>query len=96
MDELIKFGTFPDRKLDIFIESTEDKVIVKFKDNAGGIKDDIIDHVFDAFKSTKESSCMGVGLNIAKKIVNDNDGEIIAYNENGGAVFEVTLPLYKG
>jgi C4-dicarboxylate-specific signal transduction histidine kinase len=96
MDELIKMNNFIDRHLDIFIDSDEQSVSVKFKDNAGGIKSEILEHVFDAFKSTKESSGMGVGLNIAKKIVNDNDGEIQAYNEDGGAVFEVILPLYKG
>ncbi len=96
MDELIKMSNFGDRHLNIFIESNDENVIVKFKDNAGGIKHEIIEHVFDAFKSTKESSGMGVGLNIAKKIVNDNDGEIKAYNEDNGAIFEVILPLYKG
>ena len=92
MDELMKMGEFDDRRLDIFIENIEnDKVKVRFKDNAGGIKDDIIDKIFDAFKSTKESSGMGVGLNIAQKIVHENDGTIVAYNEDGGAVFEVIL-----
>lgn len=96
MDELIKINHFTDRYLNIFIDSDDDNVRIRFKDNAGGIKDEILEHVFDAFKSTKESSGMGVGLNIAKKIVNDNDGEIQAYNEDSGAVFEVILPLYKG
>ena len=32
---------------------------------------------------------MGVGLNVAKKIIDDQNGEMIAYNEDGGAVFEV-------
>jgi C4-dicarboxylate-specific signal transduction histidine kinase len=92
MDELIKKGQFADRQLIITIENLNNMIVVKFKDNAGGIGAGIIDHIFDAFKSTKESSGMGVGLNIAKRIVDENDGTIKAYNEDVGAVFEVTLP----
>lgn len=94
MDELIKKGQFSDRQLVITVENFNNLLVVKFKDNAGGINPSIIEHIFDAFKSTKESSGMGVGLNIAKKIVDENDGTIKAYNEDDGAVFEVTFPLY--
>lgn len=93
MDELIKKEQFGDRQLVITIDTIDDRIVVRFKDNAGGIEDGIINHIFDAFKSTKESSGMGVGLNIAKRIVDENDGIIKAFNEDGGAVFEVSLPL---
>jgi C4-dicarboxylate-specific signal transduction histidine kinase len=66
-------------------------VIVKFKDNAGGIKEDIIDKIFDPFVSTKQHSGMGVGLNIAKKIIDEQEGTILAYNKDDGAIFEVRL-----
>ncbi len=92
MDELLKYKEFKDRRLDIFISHTSDnKVKVIFKDNAGGIKNDIIDHIFEPFKTTKESSGMGVGLNVAQKIISENDATIKAYNEDGGAVFEIVL-----
>jgi len=92
MDELQKFKGFEDRRLDISIENIENnKIKIKFKDNAGGIKDEIIDNVFEAFKSTKESSGMGVGLNIAQKIIHENDSTIRAYNEDEGAIFEIIL-----
>ena len=91
MDELQKYKNFNDRRLDISIESIDNKIKIRFKDNAGGIKDEIIDHVFDAFKSTKESSGMGVGLNIAQKIILENNSTIKAYNEDDGAVFEIVL-----
>jgi C4-dicarboxylate-specific signal transduction histidine kinase len=92
MDELIKMENFNSRRLDIFIKNIDDnKVSIIFKDNAGGIDDSIIDKVFEPFKSTKTSSGMGIGLNIAQKIVHDNDATIRAYNEDGGAVFEVVI-----
>ena len=92
MDELMKNKDMSSNRLDIIIENTDDnKVRVKFKDNAGGIPDEIKDTLFEAFKSTKESSGMGVGLNVAQKIVFENNGTIEAYNEDDGAVFEIVL-----
>jgi len=89
LDELIKVEKFDNRRLDISIIENDDEVKVSFKDNAGGIKDDIFDHLFDPFKSTKESSGMGIGLSIAKKIIDEQYGNITARNEDNGAVFEV-------
>ena len=92
MDELMKIEKFINRRLDINIISTDTHIIVTFKDNAGGIKDDIIEHLFEPFKGTKESSGMGVGLSIAKRIIEDqNNATIKAYNEDNGAVFEIKL-----
>ena len=91
LDELIKIAHFKERRLDINIFEDEQNVTVKFEDNAGGIAGEIFEHLFDAFKSTKDSSGMGVGLSIAQKIVNEQNGQIKAYNQNGGAVFEIVL-----
>ncbi|MFW3346646.1 ATP-binding protein, partial [Aliarcobacter butzleri] len=65
------------------------EIIVKFKDNAGGIKEDIINDFFESFVSSKDHSGMGVGINIAKKIIEEQNGEIMAYNQDAGAVFEI-------
>jgi len=95
LDELIKIQTYEKRRLDITIEENEGFILLKFIDNAGGIKDEIFDKLFDPFKSTKNSSGMGIGLSIAKKIIEEQNGEIKAYNENNGAVFEIKLPNIK-
>ncbi|MEA2018271.1 MAG: PAS domain S-box protein [Campylobacterota bacterium] len=93
LDELVKIGSFEDRLIDINIKYSEDKqyIITQIRDNAGGISNNIIDKIFDPFTSSKESSGMGIGLNIAKKIIDEQDGQLLAYNENGSAVFEVRL-----
>jgi C4-dicarboxylate-specific signal transduction histidine kinase len=93
LDQLIYIDKFENRKLTIDVSSTDKHVIVKFKDNGGGINQTIMDNIFEPFVSLKEHGGIGVGLNIAKKIVEDQGGEIVAYNENDGAVFEVKLKL---
>ncbi len=91
LDELVKIEVFEDRMIDINIKYDDDDIVVKIKDNAGGVPMSILDNIFDPFISTKESSGMGVGLNVAKKIVDEQDGKIVVYNEDDGAVFEIRL-----
>ncbi|GGD44391.1 hypothetical protein GCM10012288_18390 [Malaciobacter pacificus] len=95
LDELVKIEDYEKRNLSINIKYESDEIIIRFKDNAGGIKEDIIEDIFEPFMSSKEHSGMGVGLNIAKKIVEEQDGTIIAFNEDEGAVFEVRLKAFE-
>ncbi|RLA84050.1 MAG: hypothetical protein DRG78_02510 [Epsilonproteobacteria bacterium] len=92
IDELIKIENFKNRRLDIEIIDNETDIIVTFKDNAGGIKPNILKYIFEPFKGTKDSSGLGVGLSIAKRIIDDHeDTTIEAYNEDNGAVFKIKL-----
>lgn len=92
MDELVKIEDFKDRKLYIDFFENDNKLTVKFKDNAGGIKDEIIENIFSAFKNSKDSSGVGIGLKIAKTIIDEHDNITIdAYNEDNGAVFEFNI-----
>ncbi len=95
LDELIKIEKFEKRFLDVKIFQEEGSIVVCFKDNAGGIDEKILPRIFEPFESTKESSGIGIGLNIAQQIVTQNNGTISAYNEDEGAVFEVRLPMVK-
>jgi len=83
---------YANRKMTIEIKKVKDKLKIIFKDNAsGGIPDEIISNIFDPFVSTKIDKGMGVGLNIAKEIIEEHYGIIKAYNENEFAVFEVEI-----
>lgn len=95
LDELVKMEDYERRKLEITIEQENNSIIVKFQDNAGGINPKILPEIFEPLVSTKQSGGLGIGLNIAKKIVLDQGGDIAAYNSEDGAVFEVRLPLFK-
>ena len=93
VDALKRVDDYEKRLLDITIAQEEDAIVVRFKDNGGGIDLSILPKIFDPFESTKEEGGIGIGLNVAKRIVEDHKGRIVASNEGGGACFEVYLPL---
>jgi len=80
-DELIKSNT--DNKKLIFINGYKDneKIILKIKDNAGGIPKDIINEIFNAYFTTKkESEGTGIGLYMSKQIIEHMNGIIKVSN----------------
>ncbi len=91
LDELIKVENFDDRRINISISNVGENIHVVICDNAGGIDDKIKKNIFEPFTSTKESSGIGIGLNVAKKIIEEHRASIIVENKNEGACFTVIL-----
>jgi len=80
----------------IFIKEYTDKnnVVIEIGDNAGGIDEKVIKHIFDPYFSTKTKNGTGLGLYMSKTIVEDHQkGLLEAYNSDEGAVFKMTLPV---
>lgn len=82
---------------EILIQSGEHNglVTVIVGDNGPGIPWEEQEKIFDAFYSNwgPTSSSKGLGLAIARKIVEDHDGMITVESQKGlGAIFTVTLP----
>ncbi len=87
-----------DGKIMISAVQKEDKCIISISDNGDGIKIEDIEHIFDRFRTTKTplSFHVGIGLNLAKLIIEAHHGSIYASNshEYGGAQFRITIPRY--
>jgi signal transduction histidine kinase len=67
---------------------------ISIEDSGPGIQAGKADQVFEPFFTTKEGG-MGMGLSIARTIVETHGGRIWAENHRGGAVFRIILPLAR-
>jgi signal transduction histidine kinase len=78
-------------EINIKIFSENEKNIIHFCDNGGGIKESIINSIFDPYFSTKfSSSGTGIGLYIAKNIVESRmHGHLSVQNIKNGCCFRV-------
>lgn len=65
---------------------------VRVSDSGTGIREDDLTHIFDAFVTTKPHGT-GLGLPIARTIIESYGGSIWAENRQRGSVFCFTLPL---
>jgi signal transduction histidine kinase len=74
-----------------------DRAYVKVRDTGGGIPEPDLPSVFDvAFRGAAARSPgdgAGLGLAIARGLVEAHNGDISVCNENGGACFTIRLPL---
>ncbi len=81
----------PDPVIHIEVDEVEGEKIIRVEDNAGGIDEAIIDKIFEPFFTTKEAtSGTGIGLHIAKQIVQESmQGTIEVSNSTYGARFTI-------
>ena len=93
LDALKQIPNFDQRLLEITIHKTDEYIIIRFQDNGGGIDPEFLPKIFSPFESKKVEGGMGIGLNVAKKIVDDHGGRLYASNQGEGALFEVYLPI---
>lgn len=78
----------------ISLENTNN-INVIISDNAGGIKKNVLDKIFEPYFTTKhQSQGTGLGLYISKMIIETSmKGSIMASNVGKGARFVISLPI---
>ena len=86
-------------KLRIEVRDANKFVVIEIADNGIGIEESIRDKIFDAFvradKSRKSTGGSGLGLSIAKKIVENHGGEIKLLNPRGEENTVFYIRMYK-
>ena len=71
-----------------------ESVVIRVSDNGTGIPEAIRDRIFDPFFTTKRvGEGTGLGLDIARRIVHQHDGDIDVSSGPAGTEFRVTLPV---
>jgi len=95
LDNCIKFT----KKGEISIQTNiiQEKNVLKIIISDTGVKipENILPKIFNRNTTSDEEPGFGLGLYIAKKIIDAHNGSITAYNKMEKPVFEITLPLMK-
>ena len=72
---------------------TERSLTISIEDSGPGIEPHILPHVFEQFYKSSDSGGMGLGLSIAKYLVEAHNGKIWAESEAGkGTKITFTFP----
>ncbi len=81
-------------RVEVLANRERQRVVVRIVDNGTGIPAEILDRVFDPFFTTKPvGHGTGLGLDIVRRLVRHNDGEIAVESKPGRTEFRVVLPL---
>jgi signal transduction histidine kinase len=69
---------------------------VRVRDNGSGISEDMLPRVFDLYAGTTPPRGMGIGLTVARRIVQMHNGDIAIFSEGVQKGTEVVITLPAG
>jgi signal transduction histidine kinase len=98
---LINAAKFTDQggRICISVGTESDWVLVRVRDDGVGIAGDMLARVFDAYVQVEQGSeaGLGLGLALARHLVELHDGKVDAYSEGPGrgSEFVVRLPCLR-
>ena len=82
-------------QVDVTVQARDGQAVVSVRDAGNGIKPENLAHIFRPFFTTKGHGT-GLGLSLARRIVEDHGGKILVESEVGkGSTFEVLLPVRR-
>ena len=80
------------KQVDIVINQEDEMIRILIKDNGNGFEQIIMENLFEPYRTTKGVKGSGLGMAIVKKIIDEHNGKIEVFNDNGANVV-VKLPL---
>lgn len=81
-------------KIFISVEEIEDNIEIKIKDEGNGIPEYQLENIFDEFFTHGKNNSVGLGLYLAKKIIEDYGGSISAESDLGeSSTIIIKLPI---
>lgn len=90
LEEMAEGGTL---KIKTTYDESEDMIKIYISDTGSGIREDIMEKLFQPFSTTKPRGT-GLGLAITKRLIELHGGKISAMNNpDRGATFIVSLPI---
>ena len=91
--DALNVNNIEDKIIIIRVIKLDKKLSLEIQDNAGGIKEENIDKIFEPYFTTKfQADGIGVGLYMAKMLIEESlEGSLSVENTQDGAKFTITL-----
>ncbi|NSB33894.1 signal transduction histidine kinase [Clostridium saccharoperbutylacetonicum] len=95
----VKYGDQENAVIEVRLNNEAEWIKVEIKDNGPGIPEDKLSNIFNRFyridtERTKDFMSTGLGLAIAKEMVEAHEGKIYATSIMGqGSIFTIELPI---
>jgi signal transduction histidine kinase len=81
-------------RVDVLAHRENRRAVVRIIDNGAGIPEETLRRIFEPFFTTKRMGLgTGLGLDIVRRLVHHNDGEVAVESQPGRTEFRVVLPL---
>ncbi len=84
--------------VDITVKTEGDNLLISIADNGEGMSDDVKQHIYDNFFTTKPiGKGTGLGMQITRDIIENKHGGKISFDSTlgEGTIFTLTIPLKK-
>ncbi len=94
--DALKESQKTNKKIEVSIERSKGKLEIMVLDNANGVPKEIQDKIFEPYFSTKDKNGTGLGLYMAKIIIEEHlNGKIKVYTNENGTTFKIILKEKK-
>jgi signal transduction histidine kinase len=80
-------------RIGVRVRSELDRVVVEILDNGHGVPPEIADRIWEPFFTTRPGPHTGLGLDIARRVVEQHGGEIYLTGGPRSTCFTVRLPV---
>lgn len=82
-----------DGQITLTVKNAGERVLIKVADNGCGMSADVLKRIWEPFYTTKGDEGTGLGLDVAKSIIEAHGGTIACESQPGtGATFTISLP----
>lgn len=79
-----------------YFDSMHRQVVIQIIDNGSGIEAEQLENIFTPFFSSKGQKGTGLGLAVAKKVVEEHQGQIMCASQpDEGTIFTIHLPAMR-